>query len=177
MTREVIFMEKQVQHTENTREVLAGFDGVWKRVSGRMPPPPPPPPPPKEDCPTLTRLIEDAGRIAVFDRALAAKSRGRARALLLDRAGQCRRAARRLSAELFLRCGERPRPEPAPKLPGDPMSALRASIQADEASALSFEAAAERERDGELAAFLRDFAARSRASAAGKRNLLLRSYR
>lgn len=180
-------MPMEPSHNDTVRDVLAGFDGVWKRVAGTRPPQGPPPPhgprpapPPKEgpEPVSLERLAGDAAGIAAYDAALARRFRGGARSMLLSRARQCRQAASRLEAEVFLRTGERRRARPKPPaLPRDDLAALRASMQADEAAALSFDAAAKREPDPELSKYLRDLAERSRAAAGEKRAIILRNYR
>ena len=158
------------------RDVLAGFDGVWKRVSGSMPGAAPPQE--KSEPVPLARLAADAAAIAAYDRALAQRFHSGTRAMLLARTQQSRNVCSRLEAEIFLRSGERPRIKAAPPvLPRDDMAALRQSMLADEAAALSFDAAAEREHETELAALLRDYARRSRGAAAEKRAWILRSFR
>ena len=180
-------MPMEPSHNDTVRDILAGFDGVWKRVAGTRPPQGPPPPhgprpaPPPKECPEpvpLGRLAGDAAGIAAYNSALARRFRGSARTMLSNRARQSRQMCSRLEAEIFLRCGERPwiKPRP-PALPRDDLAALRASMQADEAAALSFGEAADREPDPELAALLRDFARRSRASAMETRTLIRRVYR
>lgn len=176
-------MDSITRTPENIRQILAGFDSVWRRVSDGAPSGMPRgalcaiPPESAETQTPLRRLAEAAAAAHSRNRALAQRLRGSAGASLLSRAAQMREACARLSAELFLRCGERLPPLSPPRLPEDTLEALREGMLLDREFAAQLEAASESEADPALRPLLLEYACRSRAAASEKRELILRRFR
>ena len=166
-------METEELQLRRWQSALEGFDSVWTRVAGRTEARPLRTEPLK--TPALAELAAEAGRAAMYDRALALCFRGESRSLLQRHARQAERRARRLRAEAFLADGVRrigaescPRPDGA-------LDGLRSAMLRDGAAAKTYAGAAEA-AGGELRAVLSAFAEETEAAAAEKRRLILRCF-
>lgn len=158
---------------QEIRRVLAGFDGVWCRVTGQ---------PPEERAQAdgsgdpagfLRREAQAAGQ----DAALARCFQGAPRAALLAHAGKARRRAARLRGEHFLLTGESCVPVAAASpLAAGSLIALRAALIRDREMARDYRAAAKKADDDALRAMYARFAAEQETAAGELRRIVLQCF-
>ena len=152
-------------------ESLAGFDAVWRRVTGRGDMP-------GDDAPlalteALRALMGGEACAAATASSLARAFRGDDRAALLRHAAEARRHLRRLRAEYFIATGSGGVPMGDCPPSAGALNGLRALLLQAEDMAARYERAAERADSGELRQTLAAFAEDERRRARETRALLI----
>ena len=155
---------------ESMRETLSGFDGVWKRVSVETQPKA------SESGGRLEDIIRSLSEAARFDRALARRTGGACRSVMLRSASEAARMACRLRAEDFIASGKKYCEEVAEPEIRCPIDALRTSMRRDIRAVELLDSAAGRSDDPCLSRLYRSHACRLRRIAAEKRRVILHCF-
>lgn len=153
---------------ESILKSLAGFDSVWRRVTG-------------EDTlfseeETLKGFIRDELGAAAFYTSLARMFQGTGRTLLLSHAGDAKRHVRRLRAEYFIRTGLSYAPSDGGRGVGGKLASLRQALERENSLALAYEKAAAQTASPELREVYEAFSADAKAHAQSNRALLIDSF-
>ncbi len=158
------------------KDSLAGFNAVWRRVTGTEEARPDGRTPLYDEEDALARFIRDELCAASHTASLARMFQGSRRAVLLRHAAEASRHARHLRAEYFIRTGAMPEPGGGCRRANGKLASLRAILLQDRRMADGYENAAYAAGSAELRQLYQTFAADARRQAQEIRILLIESF-
>lgn len=159
--------------TESARQSMAGFEGVWTRVTGGAGGTASPAVC-EEDA--LQNFIKSELCACAFDGALARMFQAPGRVVLLNHASGAKLRARRLKAEYFIRTGVSYTPMDSCQPVTGKLASLRTALERDMAAGQAYTAAAEKTSVPELRELYLCFAKETEAAARETRNLILECF-